>query len=65
MALHLNKLDSSSPKDALCQVWLEFDQWFLNFNKVCLLFQYCLSLEKGVALHVKKIESTLPKDALY
>ena len=28
MALHLNKLESPSPKDALCQVWLKLTQWF-------------------------------------
>ena len=27
-ALHLNKLESSSPKDALCQVWLKLAQRF-------------------------------------
>ena len=27
-ALHLNKLESPSPKDALCQVWLKLAQWF-------------------------------------
>ena len=27
-AFHLNKLESSSPKDALCQVWLKLAQWF-------------------------------------
>ena len=27
-ALHLNKLESPSPKDALCQVWLNLAQWF-------------------------------------
>ena len=26
--LHLNKLESPSPKDALCQVWLKLAQWF-------------------------------------
>ena len=36
---HLNKLESPSPKDALCQVWLKLAQWFwrrrfLNFNNV-------------------------------
>ena len=25
--LHLNKLESPSPKDALCQVWLKLPQW--------------------------------------
>ena len=29
MVLHLNKLESSSPKDALWQVWLKLVQWFL------------------------------------
>ena len=27
-ALHLNKLESPSPKDALSQVWLKLNQWF-------------------------------------
>ena len=27
-ALLLNKLESPSPKDALCQVWLKLAQWF-------------------------------------
>ena len=27
-ALHLNKLESPSPKYALCQVWLKLTQWF-------------------------------------
>ena len=27
-AFHLNKLESPSPKDALCQVWLKLAQWF-------------------------------------
>ena len=27
-ALHLNKLESPSAKDALCQVWLKLAQWF-------------------------------------
>ena len=29
-ALHLNKLESPSAKDALCQVWLKLVQWFLR-----------------------------------
>ena len=41
--LHLNKLKSLSPKDALCQVWLKLAQWFwtrrfLNFVNVFSLF---------------------------
>ena len=36
---HLNKFESPSPKDALCQVWLKLAQWFwrrrfLNFFKL-------------------------------
>jgi hypothetical protein len=26
--LHLNKLESPSPKNDLCQVWLKLAQWF-------------------------------------
>ena len=27
-ALHLNKIESCTPKDDLCQVWLKLAQWF-------------------------------------
>ena len=62
MVLHLNKLESSSPKDALCQVWLKLAQWFwrrrfLNFLNVFSLFRNYLPLEKGGALHLNKLES--------
>ena len=30
VALQSNKLESPSPKDALCQVWLKLAQWFLR-----------------------------------
>ena len=67
--LHLNKLDSPSPKDALCQVWFEMAKWFwrrrfLNFVNVFLLFCNYLPLEKGGALHFNKHENPLPKEAL-
>ena len=44
MVLHLNKLQSPSPKDALCQVWLKLAKWFwrrrfFNFVNVCSLFR--------------------------
>ena len=29
-AVHLNKLDFPSPKDALCQVWLKLVPWFMR-----------------------------------
>ena len=33
MALHLKKLESPSPKDALCQIWLKLAQWFLRRSR--------------------------------
>ena len=68
-ALHLNKLESPSPKDALCQVWLKLAQWFwrrglFNFVNVFSLFHNYLPLEKGGALHLKKLESPSPRDTL-
>ena len=33
-ALHLYKLESPLPKDALCQVWLILAQWFSEFKFV-------------------------------
>ena len=67
--LHLNKLESPSPKDALWQVWLKMAKWFwrrrfLDFVNVFSLFRNYLSLEKGGALHLNKLESPSPKDAL-
>jgi hypothetical protein len=32
-ALCLNKLESPSPKDDLCQVWTKLDQWFWKLNQ--------------------------------
>ena len=34
-ALHLNKLESPSSKDALCQVWLKLAQWFWRRRWKC------------------------------
>ena len=63
------KLESPSPKDALCQVWLKLAQWFwrrffFNFVNVFSLFPNYLPLGKGGALHLNKLDSPLPKDAL-
>ena len=68
-ALHLNKLESPSPKDTLCQVWLKLAKWFWrirfsNFVNVFSLFPYYLSLEKRVALHLNKLEFSSRKEAL-
>ena len=35
MALHLNKLESPSPKDALYQVWLKLAMWFWRRRQKC------------------------------
>ena len=49
-ALHLNKLESPSPKDALYEDWLKLAQWFwrrgfLNFVNVFSLFRNYLPLK--------------------
>ena len=50
--LHLNKIESPSTQDDLCQDWLKLAQWFwrrfLNFVNVFLLFCNYLPLN---ALH--------------
>jgi hypothetical protein len=33
--LHLNNLESSSPKDDLCQIWLKLTQWFWRRCRKC------------------------------
>ena len=71
VALYLNKLESPSPKDALCQVCLKLAQWFwrrklyFNFVNVFWLFSNHLPLEMGGALHLNKLESPSPKEDLY
>ena len=39
-ALHLNKLDSPSPKDALCKVWLKLAHWFWRRRFFLILSMY-------------------------
>ena len=61
-ALHLNKIESPSLKNALCKVCLKLAQWFrrgrfLNFVNVFSLFRNYLPLEKVGALHLNKVES--------
>ena len=69
MALHWNKLEFTSSKDALCEVWLKLAHWFwrrrfLMFVNVLLLFHNYLLFEKGVALYLNKLKSPSPKNAL-
>ena len=66
----MNKLESPSPKDDLCQVWLKLAQWlwrrrFLKFVNVISQFRNYLPLEKGGGLHLNKLEDPSPKDALF
>ena len=68
-AFHLNKLESPSPMNALCQVWLKLAKWFwrrrfLNVVNVFSLFCNYLPLKKGGALHRNKLESPPPMNAL-
>ena len=63
------KNESSSPKDALYQVWLKMAQWFwsgrfLKVLNVFLLFPNYLPFEKDVALHLNKLKSSSPSDTL-
>ena len=65
-AHHLNKLDSPSPKDALCQVWLKLAQWFwrrrfFNFVNVLMLFHNYVPLEKGMVLHLINLKTLHPR----
>ena len=61
-------LESSSPKDSLCQIWLKMEQLFcrtfLKVLNVFWIFPNYLPFEKGVALHLTELESSLPKNAL-
>ena len=67
-ALHLSKLESPSPKDALCQVCLKLAQWFgrrrffIDFVNVFSLFLNYLPLEKGGAPHLNKTKSPSSND---
>ena len=52
VGLQLNKLESPSPRDTLCQVWLKMAQWFwrrsfLYFINAFSLYRNYLPLEKG------------------
>ena len=69
LLLHLKKLESPSPKDALCQVWIKlalcfWRRGFFNFVNVFSLFRNYLLLEKGGPLHLNKLDSPSPRVAL-
>ena len=70
LALYLNKLESPSPKDDLCQVWLKLAQWFwrrrfLNDPTPFLHFCDYLPFEEDLALYLSKLEFPSPKDNVY
>ena len=66
----LNKFESPSPKDNLCQVWLKLAQWFwrrrlLNDPTPLLHFSDYLPFEYCLALYLNKLEFPSPKNNLY
>ena len=68
MTINLKKLESSSPKDALCQVWLNLIQqfWrrrFSNFVNVFSIYRHYLPLRKDVSLtHIPTARTTTRAD---
>ena len=68
MVLHLNKLESPIPKEALCKFgwnWpSSFKERILNIFNIILLLRFYLPFESGLALYLNKLESPPPKDAL-
>ena len=64
VALHLNKLEFSSPNNTLCQVWLRLAQlfwriWFSQVGYVILLFCFYLPSKKCVVFHLSITQGCL------
>ena len=68
VVLHLNRLESPSPKYNLCSVWLKLALWFwrrfLNLIKVFFAIFLLSPLRNGGTLYLNKLESSSPKDTL-
>ena len=66
MALYLNKRNFPSPKDAVCNCFVEIGLvvLFFNFLNLFLLFCNYLPMEKGVAHLFHELKFPLPKNAL-
>ena len=65
-ALQLNKLESPSSEDALCQVWLELVQWFWRWFCQCIFAISLLSpLGKGRGSSFEKKFNPLHPKMLY
>jgi hypothetical protein len=68
--IRLNKHTFPTPKDHLCQVWLELAQWFWrkeSLNDPTPFLHFCdyLHFEKDLGLNLKKIEFPSSKNNLY
>jgi hypothetical protein len=67
--LSLNKLESPSPKDNLCQICLKLAEWFWTrfLNDPTLFLHFCdyLPFEEDLVLYWNKLEFLSPKDNLY
>jgi hypothetical protein len=68
--LFLNKVESPSPKDDLCQVWLKLAHWFWRrrfLNDPTPILHFCdyLPFEEDLALYLNKFEFPSPNDNLY
>ena len=57
------KTEPRSPKDTMCEIWLELalETQILNVVIVFLLFSNYFPLEKGVFLNLKKHDSPNPR----
>ena len=68
VVLHLNKLESPSPNNVLCQFCLKLDQWFGRRRFFC--FQLIVTISqlfrplRRTWLFIDKLESPPPNDAL-
>ena len=55
-ALYLNKFESPSPKDALCQVWLKLAKWF--WRRRCLRLRWAKNCHKVTVEMNESIKTT-------
>ena len=60
--LHLYKFESPSPKDALCQIWVNLAQWSLrrNFSILSMYFQNFVTWKRAWAFIWTKLNPVHP-----
>ena len=58
-ALYLNKLESPSPKDALCQVWLKLAHWFWRRSWKCEKFRTTTTTTDNGQILIRKAHMSL------